>query len=60
MHIEKLAAALLLLALPTLGLAAITLDANVDSIGRAPEPETLALFAGAAIAWAIVRWKKRK
>ena len=58
MRIEKIVAALLLLAVPALGFS--LLDSNIDTINRAPEPETLALFAGAAIAWAIVRWKNRK
>ena len=51
MHIEKLIVGLTLLGLPTLSLAAVRV---------LPEPETLGLVAGAAIAWAIVRWKKRK
>jgi 4-hydroxybenzoate polyprenyltransferase len=55
MRIDKIVAALLLFAVPALGFAAISLDSNT-----VPEPETLALFAGAAIAWAIVRWKNRK
>lgn len=53
MRIEKLLAALLLLGSPALALA------RPDAV-TIPEPETLALFAGAAVAWAIVRWKKRK
>ena len=52
MRIEKIVVALLLLAMPALAFA--------DTTNRLPEPETLALFAGAAIAWAIVRWKNRK
>jgi len=55
MSIEKVVAALLLLGAPTLALAI-----PHDATNFAPEPETLALVAGAAVAWAIVRWKKRK
>ena len=51
MRIEKWVVGLTLLALPTLSFAAVR---------PLPEPETLGLIAGAAIAWAIVRWKKRK
>ncbi len=59
MRIEKWIIALLLLGLPLLGLADTTrLDDRLDNF--APEPETLGLIAGAAIAWAIVRWKRRK
>jgi hypothetical protein len=54
MGIEKVVAALLLLASPAL------MAASVDGTNRIPEPETLALFGGAALAWAIVRWIKRK
>jgi hypothetical protein len=46
------AAALLFTALPSVSFA--------DTTNSTPEPETLGLIAGAAIAWAIVRWKKRK
>jgi hypothetical protein len=53
---DKIVAALLLLGSPALSLA-LTVDGG---IGRIPEPETLALFAGAAVAWGIVRWIKRK
>jgi len=53
---DKIVAALLLLGSPALSLAVST----DGSIGRIPEPETLALFGGAAVAWAIVRWIKRK
>jgi hypothetical protein len=52
MRIGKWMVGVLLLGLPILGLA----DTNLS----APEPETLGLIAGAAIAWAIVGWKKRK
>jgi hypothetical protein len=55
MLFEKVLAALLLLGAPGLTFARVSLDSNF-----APEPETLGLIAGAAIAWAIVRWKKRK
>jgi hypothetical protein len=51
MRIEKLVVGLILLGLPTLSFAGVRF---------VPEPETLGLVAGAAIAWAIVRWKKRK
>ena len=54
MHIDKVVLTLLLIGLPTLS-SAVALDTRV-----LPEPETLGLVAGAAIAWAIVRWKKRK
>jgi hypothetical protein len=56
MHIKKLAIALLC------GLSALTFagTALADTTSFAPEPETLGLIAGAAIAWAIVRWRKRK
>lgn len=54
----------ILVALVTAGLSALsyarTLDTNLDGTNFTPEPETLGLIAGAAIAWAIVRWKKRK
>jgi hypothetical protein len=50
MRIEKLVVGLALLSLSTLCFA----------IRTVPEPETVGLIAGAAIAWAIVRWKKRK
>jgi PEP-CTERM motif len=46
--------------LTLLGLPALSLAISVDNTRFAPEPETLGLIAGAAIAWAIVRWKKRK
>ena len=52
MRIERVVAALLLLGLPVLSFAQ---DATA-----VPEPETLALLAGAAVAWAIVQWNKRK
>jgi hypothetical protein len=55
MRIEKVALTLLLIGLPTLSFAI-----SVDDTRFAPEPETLGLIAGAAIAWAIVKWKKRK
>ena len=57
MRMEKLVAALLLLAVPALGMASVD---RLDSVSQLAEPETLALFAGAAVAWAIVRWTKRK
>lgn len=55
MSIEKVVVALLLVTAPALALATLR-----DSSNFVPEPETLALVAGAAVAWAIVRWKKRK
>jgi hypothetical protein len=55
MRFEKTVLGLLLLALPVLSFAL-----DLDNDGRIPEPETLGLIGGAAIAWAIVRWKKRK
>jgi len=55
MRIERVAVALLLLGAPTLALAI-----SRDAVTFVPEPETLALVAGAAVAWAIVRWTKRK
>jgi hypothetical protein len=56
----KVIVAFLLAALPALSFANVALDTNLDGTRFAPEPETLGLIAGAAIAWAIVRWKKRK
>jgi hypothetical protein len=56
----RLIIAVLSLGLPLLGLADTHLDNNLDSNLSVPEPETLGLIAGAAIAWAIVRWRKRK
>ena len=53
MRIENLMTALLLLAVPAVSFAV----ADGTSL---PEPETLALFAGAAVAWAIVHWFRRK
>lgn len=55
MSIEKVVVGLLLVTAPALALATLR-----DSSNFVPEPETLALVAGAAVAWAIVRWKKRK
>jgi hypothetical protein len=55
MRIEKAAVAVLLLGASTLALAK-----TYDAVTFVPEPETLALVAGAAVAWAIVRWTKRK
>jgi hypothetical protein len=52
-RIEKLVAALLLLGAPGLALA------HRPALAI-PEPETLALIAGGAVAWAIVRWTRRK
>jgi hypothetical protein len=52
MRTEKLLTILSLLAWP--GLSSAAVDATV------PEPETFALLAGAAVAWAIVRWIRRK
>jgi hypothetical protein len=55
MRTENLLVTLSLLALPGLCLAA------PDSVGdTVPEPETFALLAGAAVAWAVVRWIRRK
>ena len=55
MSIEKVAVALLSFGVPALALAK-----TYDAVTFVPEPETLALVAGAAVAWAIVRWTKRK
>ena len=55
MRIHKVLAALLLAAMPVLSFAI-----SLDETRFAPEPETLGLIGGAAIAWAIVRWRKRK
>jgi hypothetical protein len=55
MILHKALLALVLAALPGLSFATL-----VDDTRFAPEPETLGLIAGAAIAWAIVRWRKRK
>ena len=49
----RVIAAMLLFGLPALSLAQ-------DNTNRAPEPETLALLAGAAVAWGVVRWIRRK
>lgn len=49
--------ALLLLASPALAFAG---NANPDVSNRVPEPETLALLVGAAVAVGIVRWIRRK
>ena len=57
MGIAKLLTALLFLGLPALGLADTT---NLDDVANLPEPETLVLFASAAVAWAVVHFKKRK
>jgi hypothetical protein len=54
MRIARSIALLFTLAMPTLSFA------FVDGVQRAPEPETLALLAGAAVAWGIVRWIRRK
>jgi hypothetical protein len=51
MRIQTLLGGLLLLGLPTLSFA-------ISQV--VPEPETLGLIAGAAAAWAIVSWRKRK
>jgi len=53
MRIARTIAALFALGMPVLSLAQ-------DNTNRAPEPETLALLAGAAVAWGIVRWIRRK
>jgi hypothetical protein len=55
MRIARYIAALSMIAMPALSFAI-----TVDGINRAPEPETLALLAGAAVAWGIVRWIRRK
>ena len=63
MRIKHVITALLLLGLPALGFADTTniLDStNLDSVGRLPEPETLALLAIGAVGWAIAHWAKRK
>jgi hypothetical protein len=52
MRMEKIIVALLLLGTPVVSFA--------DTTNALPEPETLALFAGAGFAWAIVRWLRRK
>jgi hypothetical protein len=52
MRIEKLLAVLSLLAWPGLSFAL------TDDV--VPEPETFALLAGAAVAWAVVHWIRRK
>jgi hypothetical protein len=56
MRIEKFAIALSLLVWPIVSFA-VSLP---DDTNHAPEPETLGLLAGAAVAWAIVRWRNRK
>jgi hypothetical protein len=56
MRIDKWVVGLLLLGLPMLGFAAVV----VDSVTTIPEPETLGLIGGAVVAWAVVRWRKRK
>jgi hypothetical protein len=56
MRIENIVASLSLLALPLASLA----QAQPDDVISVPEPETFALLAGAAAAWAIVRWIKRR
>jgi hypothetical protein len=53
MRSENILAALLLLVAPAVSFA------GVDGTAL-PEPESLALFAGAGVAWAIVHWIKRK
>jgi hypothetical protein len=55
MRIEKV-----LVALSLLGASTLALAKPYDAVTFVPEPETLALVAGAAVAWAIVRWTKRK
>jgi len=52
----RVIAAMLLFGLPALSFA----DFTGDTSNRVPEPETLALLAGAAVAWGIVRWIRRK
>jgi len=54
MRAERVVAALFLLAVPAVSFAV------ADDTTLLPEPETLALFAGAGVAWAIVHWLKRK
>lgn len=56
MRMEKVIVALLLVATPLVSFATLT----DDTTGLLPEPETLALFAGAGVAWAIVHWLRRK
>ena len=53
MRTENLVAALVLLVAPAVTFA-VTDGTNL------PEPESLALFAGAGIAWAVVHWLRRK
>jgi PEP-CTERM motif-containing protein len=56
MRIARYIAALSMIAMPALSFATV-ID---DTSNRVPEPETLALLAGAAVAWGIVRWIRRK
>ena len=60
MRIKHVVTALLMFLVPALGLADTTLGTNGDATNRIPEPETLALLAAGAVAWAIARWTKRK
>lgn len=54
MRIANIIAALLLLSSPALAVA------GLDGTNRVPEPETLALVAGAFVAVGVVRWIRRK
>ena len=54
----RIIVATLLFGLPALSFADFTVGGDTSS--RVPEPETLALLAGAAVAWGIVRWIRRK
>jgi hypothetical protein len=58
MRMKRVAVALSLLALPALAFAGS--GQVFDGTLRVPEPETLALIAGAAVAVGIVRWIRRK
>ncbi len=60
MRIARSIAALFMLGLPVLAFAITSIVDTFDNTNRAPEPETLALLAGAAVAWGIVRWIRRK
>jgi hypothetical protein len=60
MSIGKVVAALLLVAVPAFGVAAFDGSSYDDTVGTVPEPETLALFASAVVAWAVVHFRKRK
>ena len=52
MRTENIVAALLVLIAP-----AVSVAQDASSL---PEPETIALFVGAGVAWAIVHWIRRR